>query len=71
MPHMKYIGVITVGVKELVDKTPGLLEKVLKAFAEQSHQVNDWFYVIEVDGYRFFAADNGEDGYTLMLPEEY
>ena len=71
MPHMKYIGLITIGVKDLAERTPGLLEKVLRAFAREVHRVDDWFYTIEVDGYRFFAADNGEDGYTLMLPEEY
>ena len=71
MPHMKYIGVITIGVSELVNRTPGLLEKLLRAFAEEAHQVDDWLYEIEVDGHRFFVADNGEDGYTAMLPEEY
>lgn len=71
MTGMKYIRVITVGVKGLVDKTPGLLEKALRVFFREVHRVDDWIYVIEVDGYRFFAADNGEDGYTLMLPEEY
>ncbi len=71
MPHMKYIGVITIGVSELVKKTPDLLDKLLRAFSEKAHQMDDWFYEIEVDGQRSFAADNGEDGYTLMLPEEY
>jgi len=71
MPHMKYIGVITIGVSELVDRTPDLLDKLLRAFAEEVHRVDDWFYEIEVDGHRFFVAGNGEDGYTAMLPEEY
>ena len=71
MTGMKYIGVVTIGVSELVKKTPDFLEKLLSAFAEEAHRVDDWFYEIEVDGHRFFVADNGEDGYTAMLPEEY
>ena len=71
MPHMKYIGAITAGVKALAMERPELLEKLLRSFSEKAHQVDDSFYLIEVDGQRFFVADNGEDGYTAMLPEEY
>ena len=52
MTGMKYIGVITIGVSELVKKTPDLLEKLLSAFAEEAHRVDDWFYEIEVEGHR-------------------
>jgi len=71
MPHMKYIGVITIGVEELADGTPDLLDKLLRAIAEEVHRVDGWFREIEVEAHRFFAAGNGEDGYTMMLPEEY
>jgi hypothetical protein len=71
MPGMKYIGYITDGVKVLAKEQPEMLDKLLRAFSEAVHKHQDWFYQIEVDGKRFFVADNGEDGYTAMLPEEY
>jgi hypothetical protein len=48
-----------------------MLDKLLRAFSKEVHSREDWFYQIEVGGQRFFVADNGEDGYTAMLPEEY
>ena len=71
MTGMKYIGVITAGVKALAMERPELLDKLCRAFSEKARQVDGSIYVIEVDGQRFFVADNGEDGYTAMLPEEY
>lgn len=71
MPGMKYIGCITDGVQALAMEQPEMLDKLLRAFSEEVHKRQDWFYQIEVEGKRFFVADNGEDGYTAMLPEEY
>lgn len=71
MPGTKYLGVMTRGVAELAKDHPGLLDRLAQAFAEESAKSEDWFYELEVDGQRFFAADNGERGYTVMLPEEY
>ena len=71
MPGMKYIGCITAGVQALAMEQPEMLDKLLRAFSKEVHSHQDWFYQIEVDGKRFFVADNGEDGYTAMLPEEY
>jgi hypothetical protein len=71
MPGMKYIGCITSGVQALAKEQPEMLDKLLRAFSKEVHSREDWFYQIEVDGKRFFVADNGKDGYTAMLPEEY
>ena len=62
---------MTKGVTLLVRDNQELLRRILSAFAEEVQRCKDWFYELEVDGQRFFAVDNGEEGYTLMLPEEY
>ncbi len=32
---------------------------------------NDWFYDVDYKGKKYFIVDNGELGYTAMLPDEY
>lgn len=71
MSNLGYVGVVTPRVQELAKQDDTLIGKILAAFAEEAHGRVDWFYVLDVDQYRFFAVDNGEDGYTVMLPEEY
>jgi len=71
MPPMKYIGLMTSGVRDLVMVKPELFDKLAKAFSEAARGCDDYFYTLQVEGKKFFAVDNGEDGYTLMLPEEY
>lgn len=46
-------------------------EKLEVAFNTIARKQEDWFYKVEIDGKVFFVADNGEFGYTAMLPEEY
>jgi hypothetical protein len=31
----------------------------------------DHFYLVELSGQKVFVAENGEFGYTAMLPKEY
>lgn len=64
----QFIGVWTPGMMEL---SSDIRELVEKDFDEQVRQKDDWFYVVEVRDQKFFIADNGEFGYTAMLPEEY
>ncbi len=71
MRGAKYIGYLTIGVRELVDQHPDLLAKLLDRFAVEVRRHEDWFYEVVIDGFTFFMADNGEDGYTAMLPSEY
>lgn len=67
----QYIGCLTCGVKDIAVRSPGFLDRMNQAFANEAHRMKDWFYQLEVDGYNLFAVDNGEDGYTVMLPDEY
>lgn len=64
----QFIGVWTIGMMELPSVTRELVEK---EFDKQVRKKDDWFYVVIVDDEKYFVAENGEFGYTAMLPEEY
>lgn len=64
----KFIGVWTIGMMQESSETR---EAVEKEFNRLAREKDDWFYAITVDGKKFFVADNGEWGYTAMLPDEY
>lgn len=68
MNSLKFIGVWTCG---LAAESSELREKIEIAFDTMAKEQDDWFYKIEIDGKDYFVADNGELGYTAMLPEEY
>lgn len=48
-----------------------LRERIETAFNAVARRKDDWFYKVDVDGKDYFVADNGEFGYTAMLPGEY
>lgn len=50
---------------------PLIIEKLRAAFQEEAAKRDDWFYEVRVGQIRFFVCDNGEDGFTAMLPSEY
>jgi hypothetical protein len=64
----KFIGIWTPG---MMAKSSEIREQVEREFERQSKLVDDWFYEIRVDGEQFFVVENGEFGYTAMLPSEY
>ncbi len=64
----KFIGVWTLGMMRESSKTR---ETVEREFNRMARELDDWFYVVVVEGREFFVADNGECGYTAMLPDEY
>ena len=65
------IGLYTIGIRtEFTDEEQTAITEAFHNLAEQD-KTGDWFYSGEVNGKKFFLADNGEVGYTLMLPEEY
>ena len=68
MNSLKFIGIWTSG---LVAESSELRQKIEIAFNAMTKEKDDWFYKVEVDGKNYFVADNGEFGYTAMLPEEY
>lgn len=63
-PH--YVGACTRGFMELPDEDR---EAIMKAF--YAAPKGDHFYCISLDGKKYFIVENGEMGYTAMLPEEY
>jgi hypothetical protein len=64
----KFIGVWTLG---LMQESSATREAVEREFNRLAQERDDWFYAVTVNGRKFFVAENGELGYTAMLPEEY
>ena len=63
---VKCIGVWTSGMMQEPSDVREFLERWLARTT-----VEDWFYAVEYNGKKYFIADNGECGYTAMLPDEY
>lgn len=68
MNSLKFIGIRTQG---LAAESSELRQKIELAFNAASKETDDWFYNVVIDGKNYFIADNGEFGYTAMLPDEY
>lgn len=68
MNSPKFIGIWTIG---LATESSELREKIEIAFNAAAKKQDDWFYSVEIDGLKYFVADNGQFGYTAMLPDEY
>lgn len=64
----KFIGSWTRG---MMQETSSIREAVEREFDRQAKREDDWFYAITVEGKEFFVVENGEFGYTAMLPDEY
>lgn len=64
----KFIGAWTSG---MMAETSETREAVEIAFNEAVKDHEDWMYTIEVSGRKFYVAENGEQGFTAMLPSEY
>lgn len=63
-----FIGAWTQG---LARESSEVREKIEIAFTKMAKEKDDWFYKVEVNDKEYFVADNGEFGFTAMLPEEY
>ena len=68
MNSLKFIGVWTQG---LMLESSELRQKIEIKFNVMAKETDDWFYKVEIDGKDYFVADNGEFGFTAMLPTEY
>lgn len=67
LKNLHFIGVATPGFTALDFDTQF---NVVRAFMNAPK--GDWFYCIVLEnGQKIFVAENGESGYTAMLPEEY
>lgn len=64
--RLKFIGIWT---HEMMNEPSEVREYLEKWLADTT--IDDWFYSVELKGKKYFIADNGEFGYTAMLPEEY
>jgi len=64
--NRKFIGIWTRGMMYEPSDVREFLERWFAATT-----VDDWFYRVEYQGKTYFIADNGEFGYTAMLPDEY
>lgn len=63
-------------IEEIISKIKAevilvILKKGRKVRSEPQLEFLDWFYDFEVNGWRFFLAQNDTGGYTLMFPEDY
>ena len=47
------------------------MTKAAGLLSEQQKIKEDWFYSVVIEGKTYFIAENGSDGFTLMMPEEY
>ncbi len=54
-----------------LEKFNAFLTEAARQLAEQRKKKDDWFYEAAIEGKKYFIAENGSDGFTLMLPEEY
>ena len=68
MSSKKFIGIWTLG---LAAESSVIREQIETAFNVAVKEKDDWFYRITVSGKDYFVADNGEFGFTAMLPDEY
>lgn len=53
------------------DKFNTFMNEAKRKFTEQRRIKDDWFYSVEIEGKKYFIAENGSNGFTMMLPEEY
>lgn len=73
------INLVTDGIVEMfstkgifeIDKFNRFMNQAAKKLDEQRKRKSDWFYSIQIDKEKYFIAENGSNGFTLMKPEEY
>jgi len=66
--RMYFIGAWTCGTMELMSE---VREEIEKEFHRQTEIKEDWLYEVSVNGAMYFVVENGEFGFTAMLPSEY
>lgn len=54
-----------------IEKFNSFMTKAAGLLSEQHKVKADWFYEVIIEGNKYFIAENGSGGFTLMLPEEY
>lgn len=64
--YLHFVGLATPGFLSL---SHDMQLAIIRAFMKAPK--GDWFYSVECEGQKVFIAENGERGFTAMLPEEY
>lgn len=54
-----------------IEKFNSFITEAARNLSEQQKKKADWFYLVVIEGKKYFIAQNGSNGFTLMLPEEY
>jgi hypothetical protein len=54
-----------------IGKFNSFMTEAARKLSEQQKEKADWFYSVVIEEKKYFIAQNGSNGYTLMLPEEY
>ncbi len=67
MPKDKFI---TYGTSNFTAQTDAGIMDYLQHWLDTT-KVDDWFYKVDYRGKTYFIVDNGECGYTAMMPEDY
>lgn len=73
------INLVTDGIVQLftakgifsIEEFNKFMNEAARKLDEQRRKKSDWFYSIEIDSKKYFIAENGSNGFTLMKPEEY
>ena len=54
-----------------IGKFNSFMSEAARKLSEQQKEKADWFYAVVIEKKKYFIAQNGSNGFTLMLPEEY
>ena len=54
-----------------IEKFNSFMTEAARKLSEQQKEKADWFYSVAIEEKKYFIAQNGSNGFTLMLPEEY
>ncbi len=54
-----------------IEKFNSFMTEAARKLSEQQKEKADWFYSVVIEEKKYFIAQNGSNGFTLMLPEEY
>jgi len=73
------INLVTDGIVQMfskkgifsMDEFNRFMNEAARKLGEQRKRKSDWFYSIQIDKDKYFIAENGSKGFTLMKPEEY
>ena len=73
------INLVTVGIVNKftrqsffdIEEFNSFMTEAARKLSEQQKKKADWFYSVVIEDRKYFIAQNGSNGFTLMLPEEY